>query len=120
MYIHTVWDYIRYGITYGMGFITFTTSHDPYHVTVTDCHSLNPFCVISSLAFPLTCLRKARKAIPREQVTSGTKKNGFLAEESGWKNQNVVKVTNPIYVEVSTYMYSFTVTMPSNLILNTV
>ena len=24
------------------GFVTFTTPHDPYHVTVTDCHSLRP------------------------------------------------------------------------------
>ena len=60
-----------------MGFVTFTTPHDPYHVIVMDCHALNPFCVINSLAFASTRLRKAWKAIPREQVKSDIKVNSF-------------------------------------------
>ena len=50
------------------GFVTFTTPHDPYLVTVTDCHSLNPCSVISLLAFASTPIRIA---ILHEQVTSG-------------------------------------------------
>ena len=50
-----------------------------HYLNVTDCHFLNPFCVIacSSLAFAVIRLRKACKAIPREQVTVGIKINGF-------------------------------------------
>ena len=65
----------------------FTQPHDPYHMTVMDCHSLNPFSVISSLAFTSTCLRKAWKAIRRELVTStsGIKINGFRLSIVGGK-----------------------------------